>query len=82
MHDRVAEHIRKGNKQIKPKPVFTGTNPEWEARDILAAIFLLKILMPPCCIIWYLHMEEIQIELFFGFCGSFVLFFSSIGDYD
>lgn len=83
MHDRVEAHVRKANKQIRPKPVFTGTNPEWETRDILAAIFLQKILMPSCCNSWYLHMEEIQMGLFsFGLCGFFVFFFTSTGDYD
>lgn len=82
MHGRVWAHVRKTNKQIRPKPVFTGTNPEWEVRDILAAIFLQKIL-PSCCNSWYLHMEEIQMGLSsFGLCGSFVFFFTRIGDYD
>lgn len=42
MHDTVAARVRKANKQITPQPVFTNTVPEWEARDILAAIFLQK----------------------------------------
>lgn len=83
MHDSVGAHVRKANKQVRPKPAFTGTNPEWEERDILAAIFLQKILIPPCCSSWYLHMEEIQMRLFsFGCCGSFVFFFTRTGDYD
>lgn len=83
MHDSVAAHIRKANKQIRHKPGFAVTNPEGEARDILAAILLQKILIPPCCSSWYLHMEEIQMVLFsFGLCGSFVFFFTSIGDCD
>lgn len=83
MHGRVGAHVRKANKQVRPKPVFKGTNPECEAKDILATIFLQKILIPPCCNSWYLNMEEIQMGLFFfGYCGSFVFFFTRIGDYD
>lgn len=42
MHDTVAARVRKANKQITAQAVFTSTVPEWEARDILAAIFLQK----------------------------------------
>lgn len=53
-----------------PQIVFTSTAPEWEARDILAAIFLQKnpkVLMPPCCSSCYVHMGEIQMgEIMFS----------------